>query len=197
MTAPVILVCGFGRCGSSLMMQMLRAGGVPVTGEWPAFEDDHASPFEHSIDATWLASIPGAAVKVLDPHKIHIPIGSYRAIWMARDAGQQAQSQAKFAHLMMGLPIDRRMVRALSASYRSDRPAAFRTLTKAGAEILQVGFEDLLNPASLPNAVDRVASFLGRPVDRAAMVSAVRSRDARCAPGLDMELALMSEGAPA
>lgn len=41
-----IIVTGFG--GSSLVMQMLEAGGVPVTGEYPAFEHELGSPLRRS-----------------------------------------------------------------------------------------------------------------------------------------------------
>lgn len=39
----LILVCGFGRCGSSLVMQMLDVGGLPVVGSFPDYERAEAS----------------------------------------------------------------------------------------------------------------------------------------------------------
>ena len=35
---PALLVAGLGRCGTSLMMQMLAAAGLPCVGEFPAYE---------------------------------------------------------------------------------------------------------------------------------------------------------------
>jgi len=32
-----LLICGAGRCGSSMLMQMLDAAGLPVAGEGPAY----------------------------------------------------------------------------------------------------------------------------------------------------------------
>jgi hypothetical protein len=40
MSAPVIVVAGLGRCGTSLVMQMLAAAGLPCVGSFPDFEDD-------------------------------------------------------------------------------------------------------------------------------------------------------------
>jgi hypothetical protein len=37
MTRPTVLVCGVGRCELALTMHMLRAGGVPCVGPWPAY----------------------------------------------------------------------------------------------------------------------------------------------------------------
>lgn len=36
---PNIFVAGFGRCGTTAMMQLLWAGDAPVAGLPPAFED--------------------------------------------------------------------------------------------------------------------------------------------------------------
>lgn len=195
MTGPTILVCGFGRCGSSLMMQMLAAGGVPTTGKWPDYEDGHAGVIGGSIDAAWLESVRGHAIKVLDPHRVSIPRGDYGAIWLDRDPMEQARSQAKFLSLMAGIPSNRHTTRALAASYATDKPKALRSLRDAGAGILHMTFEDLLDPCRLRDAVTALAAFLGhrRDLDEVAMLRAVRPRGPRCAPGLDMELALMRE----
>lgn len=191
---PTILVCGFGRCGSSLMMQMLHRGGIPTAGEWPSFEDDHCGVVGGKIDPEWMASKVGYAIKILDPHLIQIPRGNYVAIWMGRDDREQAKSQAKFAHLLLGLPRpDRTMVRKLAASYQKDRPTAMRALERAGvADILHIRFEHLVGPGA-SDAIGMVEDFLGRELDVAAMRGAIKSRGPSCAPGLDMEMALISE----
>jgi hypothetical protein len=196
MPEPVTLVCGFGRCGSSLMMQMLAAGGMPTTARFPAFEDERASPqrAEHN-DARWLTTCEGHAVKLLDPHRFDIPPGPgfYCVIWCSRDREEQARSQAKFLKMICGVPTTRRDVKALMKSYIDDKPAAFRSLAAARCgPILEVHFETMLaRPHEVADVVAEHCSH--RPLDKIAMAAAVRPRSPRCAPGLDMELALISE----
>ena len=57
---PCIIVSGLGRCGSSLVMQMLHAGGVECLGAPPAFEPPESSPMYLTRD--WMRGPPGAEV---------------------------------------------------------------------------------------------------------------------------------------
>ena len=62
----ILLICGHGRCGSSLVMQMLAAGGVKCAGKYPDFEPDEVIPArfsavifvrsERAAIAFWIAS---------------------------------------------------------------------------------------------------------------------------------------------
>lgn len=194
MTKPVILVCGFGRCGSSLLMQMLAAGDIPVTGEWPGFEDDRVGP---DFDPAWIAAQHGRAVKLLDPQLFRhrfLP-GDYRVIWLDRDRRQQARSQAKFIRAVQGLPIDRRGIRRLAASYRRDRPVAMAALRKLGP-VLTLRFEDLLTkPFSTTGAVLDFLEAGGE--DRAqqilTMADAIRMRSPAARPDMALETQLLRE----
>lgn len=98
MSEAVIIVTGMGRCGTTLMMSMLAAGGVPTVGNVPDYEVSEA--MSGKIDATWLASCSGKAVKILDPHKHIWPGPTLRPplliIHMTRDHKQQAASILKF-----------------------------------------------------------------------------------------------------
>lgn len=190
-SAPIILVCGFGRCGSSLVMQMLAAGGVPMTGEWPAFEADQVGDL--ALDADWLATVPGHAIKLLDPHRAPIPAiaGGYRSIWLDRDPREQSRSHAKFLRLMMGIHLSRIDIRRFAASYSKDRPKALAALHARGW-VCRLRFEDVL--ADPVGAATTLAAFVGVSVENVrAMASAVRPRLPSCAGGLDMELALLAE----
>ena len=150
MLQPVTLVCGFGRCGSSLVMQMLRAGGMLVTGEWPGFEDDRSGLT--TFDSRWIAAQGGSAVKFLDPQvQVQdrlLARGSYRSIWLDRDLEQQALSVAKFHRTLLGIETSRRARRAIIASYQRDRPRALAIL-RAHGPVIETRFEDLLlSPAT-------------------------------------------------
>lgn len=188
MDSPVILVCGFARCGSSLVMQMLDAGGVPTVGEYPAFEDDRTGL---ERDPEWISRQRGKALKLLDPQYPNgrLMPGDYRIIWLDRDPRQQSRSQAKFAHLLMGLPINRKGRRALARSYATDLPVALKILIDRGP-VLRLRFEDILaDPAAAARRI-REHVGVGRVADMAAQVKA---RSSKCAPSLSMELSLIAQ----
>jgi hypothetical protein len=188
----ITLVCGFGRCGSSLTMQMLAAGGMPVLGEHPAYEVSGAlatAPSGNRLQAAFLERCEGQALKLLDPHRFLLPRRDYRVLWLSRDYHEQARSQAKFAHLMFGVPVNRKMVRGLEQSYPKDKPKAFHTLIEAGATICEIRFEALIDPNKC-DAVERLAEFCGG-LDVDAMRAIVVPRPPEAQPGLDMELMLM------
>ena len=72
----IVVVTGFGRCGSSLAMRMLCAGGMPVTTDnRDSFEDERVMRLPG--DTRWLRECEGRALKVLDPYRAkgtYIPI---------------------------------------------------------------------------------------------------------------------------
>lgn len=189
----ITIVSGFGRCGSSLVMQMLNAGGMPCAGEYPAFEAAESSGHlgGASISAEWLASIPGHAVKILDPQNGRIPRSVCCVIWCSRDYHEQARSQAKFA-AMFGMPVNRDTVRAFEESYRRDKPAAVKSLLRTGTSgIMEVRFDDLLrNPQ---DEARKIADYCCTTLDVEKMATQVRRRSPLCAPGMDMELTLIAE----
>lgn len=191
----VLLVCGFGRCGSSLVMQMLDAGGYPVTGTRPAYEDDVALLENRSHASRW-RSYAGRAVKLLDPHIGKIPRDiPFRALWLDRDRKEQAKSQAKFAEWSMGLHIDRDGRRKLAASYAADRPLALQALARAGVTVSGLlTFEGLLSRPLEAAIVIRAAT--GADLDVQAMAAKVQRRGSRCYPVM-LEDSLLREAANA
>lgn len=184
---PILLVTGLGRCGTSLVMQMLDAGGYPVVGTWPDYED--AVSMKPGSPA-FMAAAQGRAVKVLDAQRFTLPRGPrYRWIWLSREISEQARSMLKLS----GASQDRHNRRAMEASLRRDTPAAKMSLMRAGAHldagVLELTFEALLrNPAG---AASGIARYVGQPLDTAAMAKCVRPRSALCLPYL-MELEMIA-----
>lgn len=99
---PIIIVSGLPRSGTSLMMQMLQAGGVPV------LVDQHRPPdasnpkgyyeFEPvkrlAKESAWMKDAAGHALKVVSPLLMHLPAGyNYRVIFMLRDLDEVLRSQ--------------------------------------------------------------------------------------------------------
>ncbi|MEZ5284057.1 MAG: hypothetical protein R2712_04450 [Vicinamibacterales bacterium] len=74
---PIIVVSGLPRSGTSLAMQMLQAGGVPVASDGARAADDSnprgylelesVKGLDRVGDHAWLAACRGRAVKVVSP----------------------------------------------------------------------------------------------------------------------------------
>lgn len=190
MTLPTIIVAGLGRCGSSLMMQMLSAGGVPTIGTYPAFEDD-VTRFLPSLDAQrdFAARCAGRAVKLLDPHLHAPPVGlDYRCIYLSRHPVEQGKSMLK----LIGARSDRQARRAMEQSVRRDSERARAAMTRIGTgKYYNMPFENLIHdPIGCAEAIARyIQPSRGAFFDVEAMARCVRRRPATCLPYmLELEL---------
>lgn len=190
-----MLVVGVaGRCGSSLVCQMLAAGGMHVLGESPwSFEDPRQLGDEiereelmdeaeaHARDGR------GCAVKWLEPLQAPIPRREGLRLIMAirRDKREQAASISKFGNLVGGCPrLSPGAQAALAlrlAREQAEVSDAAQRLPEAST--LTVAFEDVLSRADLQ--VERIRAFLA-PVELQAgpMARVVRPRGPGCYPGL-------------
>lgn len=190
--APVLIVAGLGRCGTTAMMTALAAGGIPTAGEAPAFEPPETMP---PVDPAWLAAQAGRAVKLLDPYRhnrdaLRCP---RVVLFMTREHREQAKSQAKMVEILMGAPrAGRREIRRLAAGLANDQWAA----TQAVGPIAQsIDFATLVRH---PELIMRLVAQSLRPwwsLDEKAAAAAIVKRDPRCAPGLDMEMRLAEAAA--
>lgn len=183
----IIVICGFGRCGSSLAMQMLAAGGMPVVGDWPDYESPSAMRLTRELAEVYA----GRAMKLLDPHVYPLPRGPrYRAVWLDRDPRQQALSQIKFLRGMAGVKFRAGALKRMIRGFREDRPKALAGLRESGVEMLAtLSFEDLLADP-LAAAVD-LAAAAGQVLDVSAMADCVLPRDPTCRPDLGIEAMLL------
>jgi predicted AlkP superfamily phosphohydrolase/phosphomutase/tetratricopeptide (TPR) repeat protein len=100
----VLVVSGLPRSGTSMLMQMLDAGGAPILTDKirEADEDNPKGYFEFEAakklmrDQSWLAEAKGKALKVVAPLVCSLPEGSrYRVLLMERDFDEILASQAK------------------------------------------------------------------------------------------------------
>ncbi len=180
----ILLVCGFGRCGSSLVMRMLEAGGMPVAGEYPDYERYARLP----TLASSLAALDGHAVKLLDPQAHPIPPGPrYRAVWLKRDPRQQALSSQKFLRAA-GARLAKGYVARAMRSYREEEPRALEQLRATCVEVSVLRFEGLLDVPVW--SACRLAEAAERDLDVMAMAGVVLPRDADCRPDMAIEARL-------
>ena len=183
-----IFVAGLGRCGSSLVMQMLHAAEIPCCGEFPAFEPREVG---EGRDLSKLLAIP-AAMKMLDPHHDEWPESfGARIIWLDRDVREQAKSQIKFIRHVAELAVPSQAWRKIAQALRSDRIKCREWWERAATEPMILRFEDILDEPLL--AARRIAEFLAIPDTRVPlMAECVLRRDAKCRPDMQIEMALMS-----
>jgi hypothetical protein len=160
-------VCGFGRCGSTTVMTMLAAGGVPTWGAVPGYERD--------ID--WNRVYNGTAIKLLDqPLRMPIPVArEWRFVWLDRDPIDQARSHLKILSLLGigGGPDEEAW---LIEGFKSDRPKLIAKLHAHG-RLVRMRYERILeNPRKAAKTLAGV--WPGLDVDAASAV--VHDRDGRC-----------------
>ncbi|RVC47633.1 hypothetical protein EN781_00420 [Mesorhizobium sp. M4A.F.Ca.ET.090.04.2.1] len=194
---PAIVVAGQGRCGTSLMMQMLYAGGVQCFGDWPAFESS-ASMFG-SFDPKAFAELRGRAIKLITPAELPIgPMPKHVVIWLDRDSHEQARSQLKMVADLPGVTSNRHCVRTMVAGIRRERSPNMAAVGANGkCPTLVLTFERLLTRTSV--AMSALEAFLGLHgydhLNFQAMRRQIRPRSPYCYPGM-MEVDLLSEPPP-
>jgi hypothetical protein len=100
----IAIVSGLPRSGTSLMMRMLAAGGVPPIsdGEREADIDNPRGYYEYepvkklAQNDAWVDNAPGKAVKVISALLPHLPSRHpYKVVFMRRDLDEILASQSK------------------------------------------------------------------------------------------------------
>ena len=175
----MIVVSGLPRSGTSMMMQMLQAGGVPVIADdaRPADADNPRGYFEDARvrtlrrDAAWLRQAGGHAVKIVSALLEALPAGPrWDVLFLTRPIAAVLASQ--------GVMLERRGERdgvsdADMAGHFASHVARVRAAMTARDDVrwLDVPYDDVLTD---PNGwANRVATWLGPGLDVSAMAKAV------------------------
>jgi hypothetical protein len=182
----ITAVCGFTRCGTSLVMRMLHAGGLPVFCD-PDMRLSCETQLTQGLpdDSAWIDRCEGKVFKLLEPLHTPPPPGRrYRFILMQRHPGEQAKSMIKFMRAI-GFPAHKSHARELAQSLIRDYPTMYALLHKLSeGRLLQCAFEDVLLQPTVEAA--RISEFIGG-LNVEAMVKQVVKRSPQCYPGM-MEL---------
>jgi hypothetical protein len=189
---PTIIVSGLGRCGSSLLMQMLFLSGLRCAGSFPDFEQEGLSPGD-TVAAEWARSFD--AVKIIAPNYFQIePMAGCVVVWLDRMLREQAKSHVKMLRAA-GVDHGRDSVNAIALRLAVDREQSLALFD--GLPLLRITFESLIRcPRIVSTTIADFASVHGISLDVDRMVSAPRRRgrtDYRCAPDLSMEARLLEE----
>jgi Sulfotransferase family len=176
----VTVVSGLPRSGTSMMMQMLAAGGLPVlTDQVRASDQDNLKGYLEfepvkavKRDASWVAEAIGKAVKVVYMLLPDLPAPyQYRVIFMRRDlvevVGSQQAMLARRGEL--GARASNTEMAAVFARQleKTDRWLA----SQSNFRLLNVGYRDVIDDPQ--NHSRRISDFLGLPLDVDAMAAAV------------------------
>jgi len=187
MTGPsergvITVVSGLPRSGTSMMMKMLEAGGLPplTDGERRSDDDNPLGYFEFERvkalpkgDHAWLDDTRGKAVKVISALLEHLPADhTYRVIFMARSLPEVLASQKKML-VNRGEPTDKITDEELAGLYEKHLAKLKGWLgEQAHMSVLHVSYNKILEDPA-PHAA-QVNNFLGGHLDESRMAEAVR-----------------------
>ena len=176
----VTIVSGLPRSGTSMMMKMLEAGGMPVLVDniRTADEDNPKGYYEFERvkkieqDQAWLPEARGKVVKMVAALLKHLPAEyDYKIVFMHRDMGEILASQRQML-VRRGKPTDTigdgRMAELFGRhltqieSWLAGQP---------NMQVLYVHYSDVL--AAPAHEAERINHFLGDSLDVEKMVAAV------------------------
>jgi hypothetical protein len=174
------IVSGLPRSGTSLMMQMLQAGGLPALtdGARPADESNPRGYFEFEpvrrlrTDRSWLPQARGHATKVIHLLLPELPVdGSfdYRVVFMRRPLEEVLASQRAMLHREGKPSADPTLLRR---AFETQLAQVQSWLTAQSCiTVLPMEYHRVLRePASV---AEELRGFLRRDLDAADMVRVV------------------------
>ena len=178
---PIIIVSGLPRSGTSMMMKMLEAGGIPPLTDKirEADKDNPKGYYEFERvkqldkgDIAWLAETQGKVVKVISALLKHLPADyEYRIIFMRRNMPEILASQRKML-IRRGENADDMDDGQMAALFEKHLQNTIRWIdSQPNVAVLYVHYSDMLtNP--IPQ-IKRVNEFLGSRLDETAMAGVV------------------------
>jgi hypothetical protein len=176
----ITIVSGLPRSGTSLMMQMLAAGGMPILsdGERQADVDNPRGYLEWERikqlpkDPACIAEAEGKAVKVISLLLLSLPEGhEYRVIFMQRPVAEVLASQEVMLH-HRGTAKPGADASVVAAAFEKNLRAVNAWLdSKAYIKTLRVSYHDVLRDAE--DTSQKLAQFLGVGLNVEAMTRQV------------------------
>lgn len=197
MNDEIIVVTGLARSGTTCMMRMLEAGGIPVYYDNTKpleFRENGREYLNYNIilretdkikqlqagDGSWLRECKGMAIKILTPSRAKIPKDyAYKFIYMDRKIKHMVNSQQKYVmrSKQKKMPIHDIVLDRV----REMRSESIKTLRGyPDSDFLVVKFEQMINAPE--STAIKVGRFLGADLDIKKMVGVVVKRPAFCLP---------------
>lgn len=181
---PVVVVSGLPRSGTSMMMAILEAGGMPVlTDRIRSSDDDNPKgyyEFERvkqldKGDTAWLPDAEGKAVKIISALLVHLPpTHTYQVLFMQRRMKEVLDSQ-RVMLLRRGKQADPAADDQVEAAMSTHVIQVLRWLEKQpNFRVLEVDYNHALTDGK--SVAQQVNAFLGGKLIEERM-SAVIDRD--------------------
>jgi len=181
---PIVIVSGLPRSGTSMLMKMLEAGGMPIMTDNERtpdidnpkgyFEYERVKDLEKETDKSYVREGRGKVLKVISFLIKDLPDDNdYRVIFMRRDLDEVLASQNKMIQ-RLGSDDANAAEEAMKEAYRNDIVRT-RLLCKnrPNFELIEVNYKGTIeDPATTAR---RVNAFLGGRLDEAAMRQVVDS----------------------
>lgn len=160
--SEIVVVTGLPRSGTSMMMQMLNAGGLP------AFTDDRRKPDEDNPkgyfelekvkdlrqDNSWIPQARGYAVKVIAQLLEYLPPENYRYLFMLRDLDEIVHSQKAMLE-RSGKRGGQLTGEQLKAVFKKQLLRAEKTIASSSAPILKINHRSCIDdPQSIAESIN-------------------------------------------
>lgn len=177
----IIVVSGLPRSGTSMMMKMLEAGGLPIlTDNMRAPDANNPNgyyEFERvkelpNGDYGWLPEAGGKVVKIVTGLIMHLPAGyKYKVVFMQRAMKEVLASQKKMLG-RLGKEDDRVEDEKMRKIYQEHLKQVNAWLAKQpNFEVLYVNYNTMIG--SPLDALQKVNQFLGGGMDVHVMAAVV------------------------
>ncbi|MEM9887209.1 MAG: alkaline phosphatase family protein [Bacteroidota bacterium] len=180
----MVVVSGLPRSGTSMMMQMLQAGGLPsfTDEKRVADENNPKGYYEHQIvkklphNKHWLRSANGKVVKIIAPLITHLPFNyKYKVIFMLRNPHEIYNSQERMLQRLGKREKTGTFSIALLDSLKKTVQESRLWLDKhPSVEVIYVAYEEVLK-APLEYAI-KISNFLGGSVQPMEMIKPIDNR---------------------
>jgi len=179
---PIVVVSGLPRSGTSMMMGMLSAGGLPMMSDGTRaadennpkgyFEYERVKELDKDGDKSWLKSARGKGIKIISFLLPHLPdTNHYRVIFMHRRMEEVIASQNRML-TVRGESSGSLSDEQIAVRYREHLNHAKRLLASRRCfEVFDVSYGDVVSrPHDQAKALNH---FLGGTLDVSKMAAAV------------------------
>lgn len=176
----ITIVSGLPRSGTSMMMQMLEAGGIPALKD-DIREADTDNPrgyyeFERvkqvAHDQAWLPQARGKVVKMVSALLMQLPnTFQYKIVFMQRHMDEILASQKVMLN-RRNQPADKVSDEQMASLFRAHLKQIEKWLqTQPNMQVLYINYNDMV--ADPRPQVERLAQFLSPALDREKMMVVV------------------------
>lgn len=176
---PITIVSGLPRSGTSMMMRMIAAAGIPpLTDNLRRADDDNPDGYYEyepvkatRADPSWLSGAGGKVVKMVHILLLDLPEGhNYRIVMMQRDLDEVVASQAKMLERSGRKGAAAEVLKRVYGQQMEQVRAWMAA--RANVSSIDVSYNRVM--AEPAGEAARVAAFLGLPDSAGAMAATVK-----------------------